>query len=70
MDEERIRAARALAKQIEALLAGRSPDITGAVLAEMLAVWLIRLPADKRAQFLGLHVAAVARHLGLGDARH
>jgi len=57
----------AIADKIKPLLAGNSPEVQGAVLAELTAIWLAghRVPGDPRAQqslraeLLAMHIEAV-----------
>lgn len=73
-DDKAIAAAK-LAARIAPLLAGREPEVQGAVLADLLAIWLSghRVEGDPRAEaelregILALHIAAVRELVELAD---
>ena len=49
-----------IVEQIKPLLAGREPSVQGAVLAELLALWLAgHLPSELREVLLSAHIEAV-----------
>jgi hypothetical protein len=75
MTDAEVYAAAGLAEQIKPLLAGHRPDIQGAALAELLAIWLaghrvLNDPAEQarlREELLATHIAAVRELVDVAD---
>jgi hypothetical protein len=57
-----------LAKQAGAFLAGRGPAMQGAILADLLAMWLAGHPAEVRESILDLHLEAVRLLVPVNEA--
>lgn len=58
-----------LAQQCHPILAGEHPATQGAVLADLLAIWLAGHPADARAEVLEAHLEGVDALVSLHAAR-
>lgn len=75
MSDRDISAVVEMVHRIKPLLAGQPPAVQGAVLAELLAIWLggHRVPGRPSAQaalrenLLDEHIATVRKQLGLAD---
>lgn len=51
-----IRKAVNIAAKIRPLLAGHGPEVQGAVLAELLSIWLAGFPPEMREDMLAMHI--------------
>jgi hypothetical protein len=57
------------AREIHPLLAGRRPEVQGAILADLLATWLAVHPTHLRDEILSLHVDTVRLLIPVNERR-
>jgi hypothetical protein len=71
-----MKAVKRLARRMEPLLASKPPELQGAVLADLVATWLVSFPNQMRADLLAMHMRYVIEfipvneHIAYGDAGH
>jgi hypothetical protein len=53
---------------IKSLLAGHGPMLQGAILGDLVAMWLAGHPAENRAWLLGRHIEMVRKMLPVNEA--
>jgi hypothetical protein len=58
-ESEMLRDAEKLSMQIRPMLAGHHPSVQGAVLADLLAVWIVGHYPEARDEILQLHIDTV-----------
>lgn len=60
-------AVQRIVEQVRPLLAGRGPQVQGAVCADLLALWLAGHPEEVREQLLQLTVTTVRALIAISD---
>jgi hypothetical protein len=67
-DLERAKGALEISDRIKPLLAGKGADVQGAVLADLLSIWLAGHPAEMREEILAMHIEYVCQLVPASEA--
>jgi hypothetical protein len=67
MDQERMSLVEAIVEEVSKIFAGKRPDIIGAALADLQAIWVAGHHPALRADILAMHEKAVRELIPVND---
>lgn len=63
-----VKATKRLSRKLYPLLANKPPEMQGAVLADLVATWLVGFPNQLRADLLAMHMRYVIEFIPVNEA--